>query len=110
MKKTIKVNRQKALDQFGILFKVLITVILSAIIFFSLMIRISSDKYEIKVGEVASETIKATKDIVDRITTEELRSQARASVSEVYILDKTIVGSVKTAVAGYTDTIRSLAK
>ncbi|MBS7262820.1 MAG: HDIG domain-containing protein [Eubacteriales bacterium] len=110
MKKTIKVNRQKALDQFGILFKVLITVILSAIIFFSLMIRISSDKYEIKVGEVASETIKATKDIVDRITTEELRSQARASVSEVYILDKTIVGSVKTAIAGYTDTIRSLAK
>jgi len=67
---------------------ILLTLILSYIIVSGF---ITPKKYNIIVGELASETITAPKDIIDIITTEAIREQAEESVMPIYIEDDSIV-------------------
>lgn len=56
---------------------------LSFVIMFVVLAAVATpEQHDIRVGEPASETIKATKDIEDKIATEKLRQQASASLGE----------------------------
>ena len=58
------------------------------------LLAISPEKYDLKVGDVAPQTITASKDIVDEITTERRRNAAANAVSPVYYKDDTISDTV----------------
>lgn len=58
------------------------------------LLAISPERYDLSVGDVAPQTITASKDIVDEITTERRRSAAAAAVSPVYYKDDTISDTV----------------
>ena len=48
------------------------------------LLAISPEKYDLKVGDVAPQTITASKDIVDEITTERRRNAAAAAFAGRY--------------------------
>ena len=54
------------------------------------MLAISPQQYDLSVGDVAPETITASKDIVDEITTERRRQSAADAISPVYYKDDSI--------------------
>ncbi len=58
------------------------------------LLAISPEKYDLSVGDVAPQTITASKDIVDEITTERRRVAAANAVSPVYYKDDTISDTV----------------
>lgn len=60
------------------------------------LLAISPERYDLSVGDVAPQTITASKDIVDEITTERRRNAAAAAVSPVYYKDDTISDTVLT--------------
>ncbi|MDL2225849.1 HDIG domain-containing protein [Eubacteriales bacterium OttesenSCG-928-M02] len=76
---------------------------------------IGTKNYQLAVGDISPETILATRDIVDEITTEEQRNRAKESVLPIYKTDVavlpeitgqvdaffTALGNAKTTAAGY---------
>lgn len=58
------------------------------------LLAISPERYDLSVGDVAPQTITASRDIVDEITTERRRNAAAASVTPVYYKDETISDTV----------------
>ena len=58
------------------------------------MLAISPQQYDLSVGDVAPETITASKDIVDEITTERRRQSAADAISPVYYKDDSISDAV----------------
>lgn len=58
-------------------------------------ISILPQKYDIKVGDVAQEDIRARKDAVNTVATRKLRQAAADSVSKKYILDHSITQEAK---------------
>jgi cyclic-di-AMP phosphodiesterase PgpH len=67
---------------------ILVTLILSVVI---VGVFITPEKYNINIGELPPETITATGDIVDEITTERLREEAEESVLPVFEIDQSII-------------------
>ncbi|MBQ4435978.1 MAG: HDIG domain-containing protein [Clostridia bacterium] len=63
---------------------VLVCVAFTLLMLFVFIISIIPARYDIRLGEVPSVTIVATKDVVDEITTEQLRQIAAASVNPTY--------------------------
>ena len=55
---------------------------------------ISPEQYDLSVGDVSPQTITASRDIVDEITTERRRQQASDAVSPVYFKDDTVSDTV----------------
>lgn len=58
------------------------------------MLVISPEQYDLSVGDVAPNTITASKDIVDEVTTQRRRQAAADAVSPVYYKDDTISDTV----------------
>ena len=55
---------------------------------------ISPEQYDLSVGDVSPQTITASRDIIDEMTTERRRQQASAAVSPVYFKDDTVSDTV----------------
>jgi len=55
---------------------------------------ISPEQYDLSVGDVSPQTITASRDIVDEITTERRRQMASAAVSPVYFKDDSVSDTV----------------
>lgn len=72
------------------LFGVLVYAVLLMICFLA----ISPEQYDLSVGDVSPQTITASRDIVDEITTERRRQQAASAVSPVYFKDDTVSDTV----------------
>ena len=68
----------------GVIRTVLISVATFLLIFVLILAGISPDTYDIHVGEPASKTIYATKDVEDTVTTEQLRVAAANAVEPSY--------------------------
>ena len=68
----------------GVIRTVLISVATFLLIFVLILAGISPDTYDIHVGEPASKTIYATKDVEDTVTTEALREAAANAVEPIY--------------------------
>ena len=64
------------------LYSVLILALCFLLMLGTLVAVASPEQHDIRVGEPAPETIKATKDIEDKIATERLREQAASSLGE----------------------------
>jgi membrane-associated HD superfamily phosphohydrolase len=60
---------------------------------------------DIKAGQVSPITIPASRDIVDKVSTEALREEARLKVTPVYAIDSAITQQTGQSVAGYFDSI-----
>ena len=73
-----------------VLFWVMVYAVLLAICFLA----ISPEQYDLSVGDVSPQTITASRDIIDEITTERRRQQASDAVSPVYFKDDTVSDAV----------------
>ena len=78
----------------GVIRTVLISVATFLLIFVLILAGISPDTYDIHIGEPASKTIYATKDVEDTVTTELLRTAAANAVEPSYKSVDTSVNSV----------------
>lgn len=73
-----------------VLFWLLVYAVLLVICFLA----ISPEQYDLSVGDVSPQTITASRDIVDEITTERRRQTASNAVSPVYFKDDTVSDTV----------------
>ncbi len=73
-----------------VLTMLLIGLIVFALLFVMLSTTISPKRYEIRVGEVSSVTITAPKEVEDKLTTQQKREEAAASVQPYYIQDPSV--------------------
>ena len=68
--------------------------LLGVFVYFTLFALLSAaitpERYDIQIGAPAPNTIKATKDVEDTITTNKLRSNAAGSVKSIYIVDESV--------------------
>ncbi|MBQ4619493.1 MAG: HDIG domain-containing protein [Clostridia bacterium] len=73
--------------------------LLGVFVFFTMFALLSAaitpERYDIQVGSPAPNTIKATKDVEDTITTNKLRSNAAGSVKSIYIVDESVRKTVE---------------
>ncbi len=72
----------------------LVAVITFAAVFVMLALAVTPDRYDIEVGQPAPNTIKATKDVEDKITTDRLRAEAAARVKSIYVSDPAVTQQV----------------
>ena len=79
----------------GVIRAVLISLVTFLLIFVLILAGISPDTYDIHIGEPASKTVYATKDVEDTVTTEQLRVAAANAVEPSY---KSVDASVNSAV------------
>jgi len=80
------------------------------VVFALIAVSITPVKYDIAVGEVAPATITASRDIVDEISTEAARAEARAAVADIYTRDDGVTEKVNNNIAGYYEAARKQAK
>jgi len=71
-----------------------IIIISFAMLFFVLTMTVMPRGRDIEVGQIAKETIKASRDIVDSYTTEMKRQAARDNTSSMYLQDDSITADV----------------
>ena len=64
------------------------------VLFAILSAAVTPQRYDIQVGYPAPNTIKATKDVEDRITTENLKNEAAGAVRSVYYVDESVEEAV----------------
>ncbi|MBE5792454.1 MAG: HDIG domain-containing protein [Clostridiales bacterium] len=73
--------------------------LLGVFVYFTLFALLSAaitpERYDIQIGAPAPNTIKATKDVEDTITTNKLRSNAAGSVKSIYIVDESVRNTVE---------------
>ncbi len=72
----------------------LVAVVSYVVIFMMVTASIAPKRYDLQVGDLAKETIKATKDIIDEISTQKLIQEAQNSVDIKYKQDEAITNEV----------------
>ncbi len=77
-------------------------------IFAVAMVRVTPQKHVFHVGEIASETIRAPRDVVDTITTERKRQAAAADVAQKYRQDDTVTVDVMSRLQAAYDAIATV--
>ncbi len=85
---------------------VLVGAVTLLVVFALIAVSITPVKYDIAVGEVAPATITASRDIVDEISTEAARAEARAAVADIYTRDDKVTEKVNNNIAGYYEAAR----
>ena len=73
-----------------------------------LIFTVQPQSFIIAVGDVASETIKATFDVEDSITTQQLMDEASASVTDIYRLNSAITDEVLISAGAYFKEIENV--
>ena len=66
------------------------------------------ERYSLQVGQISRQTINATKDVVDEITTEDMRKSAAAAVNATYKLQEGISDAVLTNLESVFDELRTV--
>ena len=66
------------------------------------------ERYSLEVGQISRQTINATKDVVDEITTEEMRKAAAAAVNATYKLQEGISDEVLTKLEAVFGELRTV--
>ncbi|MDD3839102.1 MAG: HDIG domain-containing protein [Clostridia bacterium] len=93
----ISINKFKSSNS---LKNILVAIVTYIIIFIIILSSIMPERYDVKAGEVAQQNIKATKDVVDILTTDRLKEQAMEKVMDTYKLDTDIT---QNAIDQYND-------
>lgn len=69
---------------------------------------ITPKSYNLKIGDIAPETITASREVEDILTTQELKKAAREAVEDVFTLDQSKTDSIKKRISDYFDGIEKL--
>ena len=101
-----KQKKRRTLASLGRLITALAALIIAVII---LSAAVTPARYDIKVGQPAPNTIKATKDVVDQVTTDALKQQAAQSVRSIYYVDENAAGEVNAAYTLLLDRLYNVA-
>ncbi len=75
----------------------LVAVAAYVVLFGMISMSVAPERYDLKPGEVAKNTITASKDVEDTVTTEKLRDEAERAVKPSYNSDDSIMPSVMAA-------------
>lgn len=86
----------------------LLLVIFVAILFFIAFHKIETNKLDIKIGDTAPIDIRATKELVDDYTRENLKKEAADKVEEKYRISPSIQISMKNKIKNFLDTARDI--
>ncbi|MCR4622310.1 MAG: HDIG domain-containing protein [Clostridiales bacterium] len=70
-----------------------------ALLFVVLCYAVTPERYDINVGQPAPTTLKASKDVEDKLTTDKLRQDAANAVKSIYVYDDTAADAVKASLS-----------
>ncbi|MDO4567610.1 MAG: HDIG domain-containing protein [Clostridia bacterium] len=65
-------------------------------------------RYDINTGDIATTTIRATRDISDDITAERLREEARNAVEPIYFVDEELILSLSSQVEAFFEALTNV--
>ncbi len=89
--------------------KSVLIIIATAVIIFGLYCTVCAPKqYDLSVGSIAHETISATKDVVDEVTTEERRQAAAAAVEPTYRFQEGVKEEVLSSLSAVFGELRTV--
>lgn len=86
----------------------LLIVIFATILFFITIHKLETSKLNLKIGNLASEDIRATKDLEDHITTEELKQDAINGVDPKYRINPSVQISMKNTIKEFLNLTRDV--
>ncbi len=84
----------------------LLLVIFTAILFFISFHKLETDKLDLKIGDIAPSDIRASKDLIDEYTREDLRKEAANNVEPKYRISPSIQISMKNKIKSLLDLTR----
>jgi putative nucleotidyltransferase with HDIG domain len=77
---------------------VLIALLTFVVIYSIMLSAVAPERYELAEGDIAPESIPATRDVEDKLATRERIEQAKERVPEIYTLDQTITTGIITEI------------
>ena len=90
------------------LFNGLLILIFTTILFFITILELETSKLDIRVGNLVSEDIRATKDLEDPITTEKLKQDAMNRVDPKYRIQPSVQISMKNTIKDFLNLTRDI--
>ncbi|MGI6112913.1 MAG: HD family phosphohydrolase [Mahellales bacterium] len=97
--------RNKGFFNKRIILKSCICIIFYIIIFAIVMTNVAPKRYDLRVGDIADESIRATKDVIDSITTEKKIQEAKDAVPNIYKSDERINADILGSMTSIFETI-----
>lgn len=89
--------------------RLLVGLVMFFVMFTLLSAAITPERYDIRVGQPAPNTIKAAKDVEDIITTEKLRADAASNVRSVYSVDENVKDTVIQTLGSRLEAVKQVA-
>ena len=86
----------------------LLLVIFTAILFFITIHKLETNKLKLKIGDIVSADIRATKDLEDDYTTEKLKMEAMNRVEPRYRISPSVQMTMKNTIKDFLDTTRDI--
>ncbi|KNF09346.1 metal dependent phosphohydrolase [Gottschalkia purinilytica] len=83
-------------------------IIFTSILFILIMISIVPERISVRVGDISPKDIRATKDIVDEVTTEKFKLEAMEKVEPKYRIDTSIQIKVKSDIRKFFELVKRL--
>lgn len=113
MKNTTKANEKNSIKKLLTfynkkLFIGLLLVIFTAILFFITIERYEAKKLDIKIGDLAKDDIRSTKEFVDEYATDILKSDVANNVAPKYRISPSIQMQMKDKISTFLDTVRDI--
>ena len=105
------VNRKAALRIRNIIKPIVAAILLLAVIAVVVLVSLSilaPVRYDVKTGDVAPVTIRATREVLDEITAEILREEARNSVQPIYIVDQELIADLNSGLNEFFSELNSV--
>ena len=106
--KTQRQPGEPGLTRFHWFSRVIVALVAWLCIFALALVRVTPQKHVFHAAEIANETVRAPRDVVDTITTEKKRKAARDDVQEKYRQDDTVTVDVMTKLQAAYDAISAV--
>jgi putative nucleotidyltransferase with HDIG domain len=113
MEKGNRKNKDNQRSKFSLIknkryFNGLLLVCFTAILFFITIHKVETNKLNIKLGDIAPDEIRATKEIVDEIATNKLKKEAVDRVEPKYRITPSVQMTMKNTIKDFLDIVRDL--
>lgn len=101
-------NKKFSITKNRRLYNGLLLVIFTAILFFITIHKLETNKFNLKIGDIATTNIRATKDLEDIYTTEKLKIDAMNKVEPRYRISPSVQMTMKNTIKDFLDTTRDI--
>ncbi|OZV13632.1 phosphohydrolase [Tissierella sp. P1] len=101
-------NKKFSITKNRRLYNGLLLVIFTAILFFITIHKLETNKFNLKIGDIAITNIRATKDLEDIYTTEKLKIDAMNKVEPRYRISPSVQMTMKNTIKDFLDTTRDI--